>query len=417
VSRHRGSRQQRVAGGPPAVPTAMTTESGHSPLRLPAVVFGVWTALGLLESSKAYVADQLQGIHRGWGPALVGNLPWWWCWALLTPVVFGLAARVSPRNGRWLGAAVGQGLLAGLVSTVHLSVVGTIYWYTITRPALPYLDAAVRHRLETPTGQIEAFLNGYLVINVMTYGAIVLAWYALQVHRRLIIREREVLSQRARAAALEARMHEAQLDALRMELNPHFLYNALNAIAGLVRRHETGQAVGMLASLGTLLRLTLERREGHEISLRRELDLLELYLDIERTRFSDRLGVEVAVEPETSDALVPSFVLQPLVENAIRHGIALVPGPGRIRISARAEAERLVVEVMDTGPGFAGMREGVGLRNTRARLAELYGPAAELAIERVASGGTIASLRLPLRRAAQFAPSPDQGGLQRHALA
>jgi two-component system, LytTR family, sensor kinase len=370
------------------------------PSRTSAAVLAVWTLLGLLESSKAYVADQLQGIHRGWGPALVGNLPWWWCWALLTPLVAYLAARVR-LDGHWWPLALAAHLAAASVlSVAHLAAVGVVYWHTITVPVLPYLAPLARQRVGTPLGQVEVFLNGYLIVNVMTYGAIVVAWYALRFHRAMRDRERDALALQARTATLEAQMHEARLNALRMELNPHFLYNALNAIAGLVRRQDGARAVEMLARLGTLLRLTLERDSGHEVSLGRELELLDLYLDIERTRFSDRLRVDLDVPDEMLEARVPAFVLQPLVENAIRHGIAPVPEPGRIVIAASAHGGTLAIEIADTGPGVsaeAARPQGVGLRNTRARLAQLYGASAGLRLEHGAAGGTIATLWLPFR--------------------
>jgi two-component system, LytTR family, sensor kinase len=249
-----------------------------------AAVLGVWTVFGVLESSKAYVADQLQGIPRGWGPALIGNMPWWWAWAALTPLVFLLASRIRLDRLGW-PAALGLHLVLGaIISGVHLAAVGVLYWHTITRPVLAYLPGSARDRLATPLGQVEAFLNGYLIVDVMTYAAIVTAWYALRFHRTMREREGDALAERARAATLEAQMQEARLSALRMELNPHFLYNALNAIAGLVRRGDQAQAVEMLARLGTLLRLTLDRNRGHEATLGGELDLLDLYLAIERTR-------------------------------------------------------------------------------------------------------------------------------------
>jgi signal transduction histidine kinase len=357
-----------------------------------------WTLLGLLESSKGYVADQVQGIPGGWWRALVGNLPWWWCWALLTPAIFALAPRIDRgRRALALPAHLGAALIA---SGLHLAAVGALYWWTITRPVLAYLPAAAQARVGTPLGQIEAFLNGYVVVDVMTYGAVVLAWYAAEFHRRLRERERAALRLEARAATLEAQMQEARLSALRMELNPHFLFNALNSVAGLVRRGEAGKAIEMLARLGGLLRLTLERELGHEVPLGRELELLDLYLDIERVRFSDRLDVEVDVEPAAREALVPAFVLQPLVENAVRHGIARTPEPGRITIGARLVGPDLAIEITDTGPGIASEPRagpGVGLRNTRARLAQLYGSAAALRLERGAAGGTIATLSLPAR--------------------
>jgi hypothetical protein len=148
--------------------------------RTSAAVLGVWTLLGVLESSKAYVADQLQGIHRGWGPALVGNLPWWWCWALLTPVVVRIAARVRLDGPRWPLALAAHVAAASVLSVAYLAAVSVLYWHTITVPVLPYLAPLARQRVATPLGQVEVFLNGYLIVNVMTYGAIVVAWYALR---------------------------------------------------------------------------------------------------------------------------------------------------------------------------------------------------------------------------------------------
>ena len=372
--------------------------SAADPRRTAAIVAAGWTLLGLLESSKAYVSDRLQDIPRGWWEALVGNMPWWWCWAALTPVVFLLAHRFRLDRPRWLAAAAVHLASALGLSLLHLTLVGVLYWYTTTTWALPYLAPATRRLLATPQGQVEAFWNGYLVVDIITYGAIAVAWYAREFHRRLRERDRAALSLEAHAAILEAQMQEARLSALRMELNPHFLFNALNAIAGLVRRHEERKAVEMLSRLGTLLRLTLERDEGHEVPLSRELELLDLYLDIERTRFSDRLEVCMQIEPDARKALVPAFVLQPLVENAVRHGIARVPRPGLITIGARLAGTDLSIEITDTGPGITGHRqrqEGVGLRNTRARLAQLYGAAAGLRLERAPDGGTIATLSLP----------------------
>ena len=376
---------------------AVTSTSEPRSFRTAALVAGVWTLLGLLESSKAYVSSQLQGWHQGWGPALVGNMPWWWLWALLTPVVFRLAAGARLDRPRWRRRLAMHAAAALGLSLVHLAVVGVLYWYTVTRRVLAHLPAGAQQRVGTPLGQVEAFVNGYLVVNVMTYGAVLLAWYTLEFHRQMRARERAALALEARAATLEAQMHEARLSALRMELNPHFLFTALNAVAGLVRRGEGAPALEMLARLGTLLRLTLEREAGHEVSLGRELDLLDLYLDIERTRFADRLQVQVDVDPAAREALVPAFVLQPLVENAIRHGVARVAEPGCVRIAARVADRRLAIEIADTGPGIAegGAGEGVGLRNTRARLAQLYGSAAALRLERGVAGGTIATLVLP----------------------
>ena len=190
------------------------------------VVVGVWTVLGLLESSKSYVSDQLRGIPRGWWAAFVGNMPWWWAWAVLTPAVFYLAAKLRLDRPAWPRALAGHLAAAVVLSLLHLTVVGVLYWHTTTAPALPYLAPVTRQLLATPLGQVEAFANGYLMVNVMTYGAIAVTWYALEFYRGMRDRERASAELEARAATLEASMHEARLSALRMELNPHFLFNS-----------------------------------------------------------------------------------------------------------------------------------------------------------------------------------------------
>jgi sensor histidine kinase YesM len=362
--------------------------------RTPVLIVGFWTLLGLLESSKAYVAEQLRGpgslppgIPTGWIAALVGNMPWWLLWAVLTPVVFGLARRFRLDGGRWPVSAVVHLGAAMALSLVHLVVVGALYYYTTTQGG--------------PVGsvarQVQNIVDAYLVLDVMTYSAVVGAWYVLEFARR--VREREVtaLQLEARAASLETQMAEARLSALRMELNPHFLFNALNGISGLIRRGDSTVAVETIARLGDLLRAALDQSQSHEVPLERELEFLDLYLAIERARFPDRLGVELDVEPAARAERVPAFILQPIVENAVRHGIAPLTGPGCIRISASVRGAALVVEVSDTGPGFArAAREGgIGLANTRARLAQMYGGAGRLGIESPPGGGAIVTVTVP----------------------
>ena len=369
------------------------------PPRLPLVILGFWTLLGLLESSKAYLSERVRGLPpgmaHGWDAALIGNMPWWLLWAALTPVVFRLAARFRLDQPRW-GRAAAMHLVAGtLVSLVHLVVTAVLYYYTITRGT----------RIPSPFIQVRNIVDGYLVVDIMTYCAVVGAWYMLDFARRTREREVTALQLEARAASLESQMTEARLDALRMELNPHFLFNALNAIAGLVRRGDNPAAVEMLARLGDLLRLTLERQLAHEVPLARELELLDLYLEIERARFPDRLTVSIDAPPEVRAALVPTFILQPIVENAIRHGIAPFSEPGTVRITASRDGDQLALQVADTGPGFGSARpgSGVGLANPRARLRQLYSGAASLATGNAGAGGAVVTARLPWRSEPAFA--------------
>ena len=232
-------------------------------------------------------------------------------------------------------------------------------------------------------------------LNILTYWAILGVYYVLDYHHRW--REREV-----RAAELERALSEAQLQALKMQLHPHFLFNALNSIAALMHS-DVEAADTMLVRLSDLLRRVLDQAGAQEVSLGQELDFLRPYLDIEKVRFQERLSVDFAIPPELLEARVPNLILQPLVENAIRHGIAPRTAPGRITVSAVREGETLHLEVRDNGRGlFEGRApdEGIGLSNTRERLQRLYGEAQSFTLVNLPEGGMAARISLPLRPAA-----------------
>jgi len=220
--------------------------------------------------------------------------------------------------------------------------------------------------------------------------------HAVEFYRRAQARERT-------AAELRMRLSQAQLEVLRGQLHPHFLFNTLNSIATLVHRDADG-ADRMVTDLADLLRATLEHQGSHEITLAAELDLLDRYVGIVRGRFQDRLTVEFAVPLEARDALVPQFLLQPLVENALEHGIARRPGPGFVQITAQCVDSELRLSVRDDGPGLVGggsNGHGVGLANIRSRLAELYGPGDRLTLASATpDGGAVATVIVPLRRQA-----------------
>lgn len=357
-------------------------------------VLGIWTGLGLLESAKAWIARRFSPQPVAWSTVLVGNLPWWLMWAVLTPLAIALARRVRPERGRLAFAAI-HFLAAVLLSLLHHTVVGTLYYYTHTRGNA--LAIGIDGELVTMTLglQFRNFFTSYFVVNVLTYFAVIAAYYGLDFYKRY--RQGEL-----RAARLEAGMHQARLAALRMELNPHFLFNTLNAVAGLVRRSQDTGAIDMLARLSALLRATLEQADDPEIPLDKELELLGMYLEIERVRFGGRLEVDVVAEADAQSAMVPPFILQPLVENAVRHGVARNPGPGRVQVLARVEQDELVVTVTNTGPVIppsavlrATREGGIGLANARQRLAELYGSRADLVLEALPQGGARAVIRLP----------------------
>jgi two-component system LytT family sensor kinase len=236
-------------------------------------------------------------------------------------------------------------------------------------------------------------------LDLLIYGAIIGVSYAVSYYFRY--REREF-----RASQLETQLAQAQLQTLKMQLHPHFLFNTLHGIAGLVRDNRNKAAVDMLAGLSDLLRNTLENAGKQEVPLKEELEFLELYLDIQQMRFSDRLKVEMHVEPEVLDALVPNLILQPLVENAIRHGISRRAASGVVGITAQRANGSLRLRVYDDGPGLkredgTDTVEGVGLSNTRARLAQLYGERQRFSLSEREGGGVEAMLVIPFVRAVE----------------
>jgi LytS/YehU family sensor histidine kinase len=226
--------------------------------------------------------------------------------------------------------------------------------------------------------------------NVVIYWVLVGATHALHYYERF--REREL-----RATQLEAELAQSQLQRLKMQLQPHFLFNALNAISTLIET-DPEAADRMLSQLASLLRESLRADAPHEVSLREELSFLDRYLEIEKTRFADRLRVSFAVDPDILDARVPSLLLQPLVENAIRHGVSRRADGGRVDVRAWRENGSLRLEVRDDGPGLpeaAFESSGIGLANTRARLERLHGADYRFELANLPEGGALASVRFP----------------------
>jgi signal transduction histidine kinase len=333
------------------------------------------------------------------GAALRGELttdwPWvllqaprWLTWALVTPLIFRAADRFPFRSDR-----LARPIWTHLALAMALSTVIEVLWLGITLVMQSYLEPEVLARARTNWAEVySTVILGRLVSDAFTYGAVLGVATALGYHRRY--REREV-----RAAQLEAQLALAQVQALKMQVHPHFLFNTLHAITVLIRE-DPAAATRVVTRLGDLLRLTLSRATTAQVSFRRELEILTLYLEIERMRFHDRLEIAYDVEPTTLGALVPDLVLQPLVENAIKHGVSPNSGTGRIEVRSRRDGQWLLLEIRDNGTGLPQGRarpDGIGLTTTRARLERLYGEQHELTLENLPGGGCVARIRIPFQ--------------------
>ncbi|NIR42441.1 MAG: histidine kinase [Gemmatimonadetes bacterium] len=346
--------------------------------RTAAFVLLAATVLGLLFASRTYITSTFypdRGI--GFGEALVPALADWYAWALLAPAMYWLVVR-APIEMAHLARRVALYLAAGAaIATVKFG--------------LDYLVSALL--LNNPISlSLPSFIYRFYA-NFMTYWVLIAVAHAIEYGRKY--RDR-----RLRASQLEARLAQVQLEILRMQLQPHFLFNTLHAISTLMHR-DVDAADRMLVQLGDLLRLTIDKIGVQEVSLKEELDFLRGYLEIEQTRFQDRLTVAIEIEPETLDARVPNLILQPIVENSIRHAVAPRSAAGRIEVRSRREDGRLHLSVRDDGPGIddadAVRKEGVGLSNIRARLEGWYGPDYDLALENHPDGGLVVTLSIPYR--------------------
>ena len=333
-----------------------------------AVVALASTVAGVYFTTQAQLAYP-EVVRSTWVNALSLNLVYYWLWGAAVPIIVHLARRHPLDQSSWR-RSVPIHLLAGALLTVAQIVLGQLI--------LAGLASL------TGIGPFSDPLNG---VRKNFHSAYPTYW--------LILLAATVW----RAASLQARLAEARLAALRAQLQPHFLFNTLNSVSSLMYR-DLDAADTMIARLSDLLRLTLRADQRREIPLREEMELLQRYLDIERIRFEERLRVAIDIAPEAEAAPVPPFLLQPIVENAVRHAIAPRPAGGRLDITARVERDLLVIRVADDGPGFAAgdPEPGVGLSNTRARLAELHGSAARLDLEQAASGGLVVTIALPWRR-------------------
>jgi len=329
----------------------------------------IWLCLGVVSGTQVVVGMRAVGMQHNWTALFFVSTVSWFVWACATPLILWLGQRFPWRF--WpvhLGACL-------LIAVADACWNGALNYYlnplalTGQLPSWSYLAISA--------------LWGRFHVGLTVYAAILTADYAVASVKRLGMREAE-------AARLTAELSRAQLDALRRQMEPHFLFNTLNGIAGLVREHKNGPAVEMIAGLSDLLRRVLEGAHRQLVPLAEELSFLERYIELQQMRFGDRLKVTVDVPLELYGALVPGLILQPLVENAILHGVGQRVEGGSIRVGAAQSKGILTLSIHNDGPalppGGIDSGSGVGISNTRGRLASLYGPASALEVRNVASG-------------------------------
>jgi signal transduction histidine kinase len=357
------------------------------------LILFIFTLVGLLEAGQSLMMQYLSNRSpSGWRVLLLGVVDWY-IWAALTPFVLWGSQRFPIGQKNWPRRLLLHSLLGVICAT------------TVIAFMIPILERIHQRSMDwmlvpVPSGSVElaAHLLGFrFVIYLIVYWTIVGVSHAIAYYRKY--REGQM-----HAILLESRLAQTQLQMLKMQLQPHFLFNTLNAISSLMHQ-DVELADQMLARLGQLLRTTLESAGTQEVSFKQELEFVELYLEIEQARFGPRLEVHIDAEPETMDACVPNLILQPLVENAIRHGISPRAGAGHIEIRAQRFNGSLQVQVLDDGPGLRpdqleSSREGVGLSNTRERLKQLYGDAHQFTLANRDEGGVVVTLRVPFREEA-----------------
>lgn len=350
---------------------------------------GLWAVVAVVFAIQGSMKDALYGNSWSFFDDLRWSIIQWYTWAALAPLVFRLAAKYpipSPVRLRGLGIH-----LAASVGVTLLAMIIGAFVSTAFEPSS--FDA-----------QLRQFLYQHFATGLLVYWSLFAIRQAIRFHAEKTLREIE-------ASQMAAELAKSRLRALKSQLQPHFLFNTLHAIATLLDE-DTLSAEDMLLRLSDLLRAFLEDYDGQEISLRRELALLDLYLGIQRIRFKDRLTTRIYVASNTLDCAVPSLILQPIVENAISHGISKRVGVDCIEIESRREGNTLCIDVRNRNSKLEARPasttgHGIGLSNTELRLRELYGEVAQVSLEMIWPEGVVCRLRLPLREIEEPADAPE----------
>ena len=348
-----------------------------------AALVGIWAFIGLVLAIEVYFniragmkneeVDFLDAGLPQFGRALM--------WGLMAPLILLAREKLPLSRGRWVGGVAFHFCSSFLVMAVFF--LGRMYFGILFagEPLSGFWESA------------QDNFYGRNIIDMAFYWAVLAFGFSNEIYRKY-------RSEELKSSQLETRLVETELQALRQQMHPHFLFNTLNTVAVLVRERKNDEAVTLLARLSTLLRMTLDNTGVQEVTLRQEMDFLERYLEIQQARFSDRLQVTFAISPEAMQARIPNLLLQPIVENAILHGIAPRPGPGHVDLLGRVEGDTLHLEVRDDGLGFDGTvraKEGIGLANTRERLTKIYGARGQLLLRSEPGRGVSVQIVLPYR--------------------
>jgi len=359
--------------------------TSRSRLRTALLIFGIWTAYGLFSIYQSFLFSENVS-RRDTEIIIAVCLAMCWIWTAFTPVLVWLARRLRLTKETWAIRLPLHVILFVVFDMLDVAIDfllrPIVHW---PPPGRPYRSAVIL--------QMDGNFANYLGVVAITHAVDYQRWFK---ERRERAAQLEL-----QTAQLEAQLTRARLDALKMQLHPHFLYNTLHAISELI--HEDPRAAErMVTHLGELLRMALEHSDLQEVPLHDEIAFIDAYLDIERCRHSDRLTITIDISSDALDALVPHLILQPLVENASRHGVAQRLRDAELRISATRNLDLLTIVIEDNGPGLPNggdVHEGVGLQNTRARLGALYGDSYNLELSNREGGGAQARLRIPYRPA------------------
>lgn len=353
------------------------------------VIIGVWTVVALFFTSQVSMQSRLSQNPIPFFRILSWQLASAYVWLAFMPLILWLGRKFRFENGQWKKSVPVHFIASIFVAFAQQAVDALIL------PKLGY-PPNIKFASYLETYQVFLLINFHLSVSI--YWAVIGIKHAIGYYQKY--REREL-----RASQLEARLAQTRLQVLKMQLHPHFLFNTLNAISELVYK-DPEAAEQMITNLSDLLRLSLDNVGIQEVPLQQELEFLKKYIEIEQTRFHDRLQIEMHIEADTLDATVPNMILQPLVENAIKHGIAPRSWGGRIDIETEKQNGSLLLRVTDDGVGVPDgntetLKEGVGLSNTRARLRHLYGEAHKFELQSLKDGGLALKLEIPFKSSAE----------------